>query len=177
MQTEQIVALLVAERNRLDAAIHALQGPTKRRGRPPATKVSAPAVSASSPNARKRKISAAGRRAMADAAKKRWAAIKAGKAPNPFAKKPSKKGAYAVIARGQQCRPRTVAAGTATHRASRCHLDCLRAVDSNAGLLVARAVINRNRAPGRRKHFRDMPTLRPSKGNVITDRRGVSRFR
>jgi hypothetical protein len=28
---------------------------------------------------------------MADAAKKRWAAIKAGKAPNPFAKKAGKK--------------------------------------------------------------------------------------
>jgi hypothetical protein len=95
MQTEQIVALLVAERNRLDAAIQALQGPAKHRGRPPVTKVSAPAVSASSPYARKRKISAAGRKAMADAAKKRWAAIKAGKAPNPFKKtkrKTAKKG-------------------------------------------------------------------------------------
>lgn len=86
MQTEQIVALLLAERNRLDAAIQALRGPAKRRGRPPAFKASAPAVSASSPSVRRRKISAAGRKAMADAAKKRWEAIKAGKAPNPFAK-------------------------------------------------------------------------------------------
>jgi hypothetical protein len=77
MQTEQIVALLVAERNRLDAAIQALRGSVKPRG---------PAVAAAAPVARKRKISAAGRKAMAAAAQKRWAAIKAGKAPNPFAK-------------------------------------------------------------------------------------------
>jgi hypothetical protein len=35
MQTEQIVALLVAERDRLSKALEALQGPTRRRGRPP----------------------------------------------------------------------------------------------------------------------------------------------
>ena len=33
--TAHIVALLVAERDRLTRAIEALQGPTKRRGRPP----------------------------------------------------------------------------------------------------------------------------------------------
>ncbi len=82
MQIEQIVALLVAERNRFDAAIQALQGPAKRRGRPPAKN----APSANVLGVRKRKISASARKAMADAAKRRWAAIKAGKAPNPFAK-------------------------------------------------------------------------------------------
>jgi hypothetical protein len=87
MHIEQIVALLIAERDRLDAAIEALQGPVKRRGRPPGKKASAPKPSAPASVARKRKISAAGRKAMADAAKKRWAAIKAGKAPNPFAKR------------------------------------------------------------------------------------------
>jgi hypothetical protein len=87
MPIEQIVALLLAERNRLDAAIQALQGPAKHRGRPPGRKASAPKFSASAPNARKRKLSAAARKAMANAAKKRWAAIKAGKAPNPFARK------------------------------------------------------------------------------------------
>jgi len=97
MQTEQIVALLIAERNRLDAAIQALQGSVKRRGRPPATKVTAPSpdyaapnvsssASAKAPAVRKHKLSAAARKAMADAARRRWAAIKAGKAPNPFAK-------------------------------------------------------------------------------------------
>jgi hypothetical protein len=35
MHTEEIVAMLVAERDRLSRAIEALQGPTKRRGRPP----------------------------------------------------------------------------------------------------------------------------------------------
>jgi hypothetical protein len=91
MPIEQIVALLVAERNRLDAAIQALQGPTKRRGRPPAKKVSQAAVSAPAPVRRKPTLSAAGRKAIADAVKRRWAAIKAGKAASPAAKRASKK--------------------------------------------------------------------------------------
>jgi hypothetical protein len=37
MPIEHIVSLLVAERDRLSRAIEALQGPTKRRGRPPET--------------------------------------------------------------------------------------------------------------------------------------------
>jgi hypothetical protein len=93
MPIEQIVALLVAERNRLDAAIAALRDPAKRRSRRQGRKGPAPAVRVAAPVARKRKISAASRKAMAAAAKKRWAAIKAGKARNPFAKKPSKKAA------------------------------------------------------------------------------------
>ena len=35
METTHIVALLTAERDRLNRAIEALQGPTKRIGRPP----------------------------------------------------------------------------------------------------------------------------------------------
>src|SRR5579863_6113037 len=35
MPTEQILALLIAERDKLNRAIEALQGPAKRRGRPP----------------------------------------------------------------------------------------------------------------------------------------------
>jgi hypothetical protein len=35
MPTEQIVALLIAERDKLNRAIEVLQGPTKQRGRPP----------------------------------------------------------------------------------------------------------------------------------------------
>lgn len=35
MATEQIIAALIAERDRLNRAIEALQGPVKRRGRPP----------------------------------------------------------------------------------------------------------------------------------------------
>ncbi|MFZ3339706.1 MAG: hypothetical protein WA213_02410 [Terriglobales bacterium] len=80
MQIEQIVALLVAERNRIEAAIHALRGPSK-----PA--VSAPAQVAAAPaRKKKRTLSAAGRKAIADAAKKRWAAVKAAKAAAPVAK-------------------------------------------------------------------------------------------
>jgi hypothetical protein len=95
MEIERIVALLVGERNRLDAAIQALQGPMKQRGRPPGKRPSAPSPSAPAIVGPRRKISAYGRKAMADAAKKRWAAIKSGKVPNPFAKangKMAKKG-------------------------------------------------------------------------------------
>ena len=75
--------MLLAERNRLDAAIQALQSPARRRGRPPGKRAAAPVVAAPAPVARKRKMSNAGRKAIADAARKRWAAIKAAKAPAP----------------------------------------------------------------------------------------------
>jgi len=80
---KQIVALLEAERNRFDAAIRALQGPVKHRGRPAGKKAAAPSVAAASRVARKRTLSAAGRKAIADAARKRWAGIKAAKASHP----------------------------------------------------------------------------------------------
>jgi len=64
MQTEQILA--------------------KGRGRLP--KAEAPVQAASTATKPQRTLSAAGRRAIAAAARKRWAAIKAGKAPSPFAK-------------------------------------------------------------------------------------------
>jgi GNAT superfamily N-acetyltransferase len=83
MQNEQIVALLIAERDRLSRAIDALQGPAKRIGRPPVLakrRVRAAAPSRPAPVARKRTMSAAGRKAIAEAAKRRWAAIKAAKA-------------------------------------------------------------------------------------------------
>ena len=90
MQTAQIVALLISERDRLDAAIRALQGSERRRGRPPVNTSSASA--AVSKEARpKRTLSAAGRKAIAEAARKRWAAIRAGKAQAPFAKGKAKK--------------------------------------------------------------------------------------
>ena len=77
MPKEQILALLLAERDKLNRAIEALGGP-KRRGRPPGTR--------NLPKP-KRTLSAAGRKAIAAAARKRWAAIRAGKAPSPFAKR------------------------------------------------------------------------------------------
>jgi hypothetical protein len=75
MATDHILALLVVERDKLTAAIEALQGPAATaivRDRRVAT--AAPAASG------KRKLSAAGRRAIVAGTKKRWADIKAAKA-------------------------------------------------------------------------------------------------
>jgi hypothetical protein len=83
MSIEHIVALLIVERDRLSRAIEALKGSTKKRGRPPGSRNH---KATSAPVKAKRTLSAAGRKAIADAAKKRWAAIKAGKASSPFAK-------------------------------------------------------------------------------------------
>jgi hypothetical protein len=92
MQVDQIVALLIAERDRLTNAIVALQGAEKKRGRPPGSSKK-PSIATkpvgSAPIPRKRKLSAAGRKAIAEAARRRWAAVKAGKAPSPFAKRVS----------------------------------------------------------------------------------------
>src|SRR5271168_3300700 len=89
MATDHILALLLSERNKLTKAIEALQGP-KRKGRPPGSgrKAVLPSVEQDSkpeetvsPTAPvKRKMSAAGRRAIIAGAKKRSAAIKAAKA-------------------------------------------------------------------------------------------------
>jgi hypothetical protein len=85
--SEQLLALLFAERERLNRAIESLGGTTGRgRGRPPG-KRTVPAKAKDGATAKpKRKLSAAGRKAIAAAARKRWALIKAGKAPSPFAK-------------------------------------------------------------------------------------------
>jgi hypothetical protein len=98
MTTDHILALLLRERNKLTKAIEALQGP-KRKGRPPGPgrKAVTPSVEPDShppqsvdPTApAKRKMSAAGRRAIIAATKKRWAAVRAAKvaaaAPAPAA--------------------------------------------------------------------------------------------
>ena len=94
MSTDQILALLLTERNKLTRAIEALQGP-KRKGRPPGSgrKAVTPSVEQDSlppasvdPTApAKRKMSAAGRRAIIAATKKRWAAVKAAKAASAAA--------------------------------------------------------------------------------------------
>ena len=102
MATDHILALLLSERDKITAAIEALQGPTKRKGRPPGPgrKAVPPPVERDSkppetvgPTApAKRKMSAAGRLAIIAATKKRWAAIKAAKAaaaaPAPVAATP-----------------------------------------------------------------------------------------
>ena len=103
MSTDHILALLLSERHKLTKAIEALQGPTKRKGRPPGSggKAVLPSVEQDSkppasvgPTAPvKRKMSAAGRRAIIAGTKKRWAAVKAAKAvaaaPAPVAAAPA----------------------------------------------------------------------------------------
>lgn len=74
MPTDQIVQLLIAERDRLNAAISVLQGPMKRRGRPPknaaVASVAAPAATA---NLRKSGMTAAARKAQSKRMKAYWA--------------------------------------------------------------------------------------------------------
>src|ERR1700694_4437940 len=75
METAQIVALLVAERDKLHRAIEALQGPTKRRGRPPKNPLAVTnSVSAPAPKKHGRRFSAAQRKAASERMRQRWAA-------------------------------------------------------------------------------------------------------
>ena len=75
MPTDHIIALLVAERDKLNRAIEALQGPIKRRGRPPKNPAAAAAL-LPAPPAKKRKggQSAAARKAQSVRMKAYWAA-------------------------------------------------------------------------------------------------------
>ena len=77
MPTEHIVRLLIEERDRLNRAIAALQGPLIRRGRP--ANHQRPKMESDGTQPKKRHVSAAARRKMAAAQKKRWAAAKAAK--------------------------------------------------------------------------------------------------
>jgi hypothetical protein len=74
MPTEHIVALLVAERDRISRAIEALQGP-KRRGRPPKNPLAtAAALSTPAPPKKRRGgMSAAARKAQSERMKAQWA--------------------------------------------------------------------------------------------------------
>jgi len=72
MQTEQIVALLVAERDRLNRAIEALQGSSIRRGR--AKSASAPAPAAAAPKRKRKGMTASQRKAHSERMKAFWAA-------------------------------------------------------------------------------------------------------
>ncbi len=86
MATDYILAMLFIERDKLTAAIEALQGPTTREKTPgPGRNAVPPTVEQDSkppetvgPAAPvERKLSAAGRRAIITGTKKRWAAVKA----------------------------------------------------------------------------------------------------
>src|SRR3954468_20437491 len=72
MPTQHIIALLIAERDKLSRAIEALQGGAKRRGRPPKAMAKATAPVASVPKRKRR--SAAQRKAQAERMKAYWAA-------------------------------------------------------------------------------------------------------
>ncbi|MBZ5601670.1 MAG: hypothetical protein LAO79_05125 [Acidobacteriia bacterium] len=74
METEQILALLVAERDRLNRAIDALGGPAKRRGRPPASHKTAPSTAGAAKPKRRRTFTPAQRKAQAERMRAFWAA-------------------------------------------------------------------------------------------------------
>jgi hypothetical protein len=71
--TEQILSLLIAERDRLDRAINALQGPVVHRGRPPKAATAMASGMAPAAKGRRRVRSAAQRRAQSEKMKAYWA--------------------------------------------------------------------------------------------------------
>jgi hypothetical protein len=75
MLTDQIVSLLIAERDKLNRAIEALQG-TKRRGRPPKSGIALTASAPSRGGRRGRTFTSAQRKAQAKRMKEYWAAKK-----------------------------------------------------------------------------------------------------
>ena len=77
MPTNHILALLIAERDKLSAAIEALGGVSK--GSAPKKRATIETNVAPPTAHKKRHVSAAARKRMADGQKKRWAAIKAKK--------------------------------------------------------------------------------------------------
>jgi hypothetical protein len=78
MATDHILTLLLTERDKLTAAIEALRGSAATET-VSVKKIPAPAKTTAHETPVKRKLSAAGRRAIIAATKKRWAAIRAGK--------------------------------------------------------------------------------------------------
>jgi hypothetical protein len=81
MPTEHILTLLIQERDRINRAIEALQGPVKRRGRPPKNPVAAVAAASTAPiigpvARKKRTFTASQRKQQAERMKKYWAGKK-----------------------------------------------------------------------------------------------------
>ena len=72
MLTEQILALLIQEREKLNRAIEALQG-AKRRGRPPKNPLALVETAAAAPEKKRRGRTAAQRKAQAHKMKEYWA--------------------------------------------------------------------------------------------------------
>ena len=74
MPTDQILTLLITERDKLNRAIEALQGSAKRQGRPPKNPLTAIATPAAAPARERKPRSAAQRKAQAERMKAYWAA-------------------------------------------------------------------------------------------------------
>jgi hypothetical protein len=75
MPTDQILSLLVAERDKLNRAIEALQDGVKRRGRPPKNPLAGtPPTAAPALKKHGRRFSAAQRKAASERMRLRWAA-------------------------------------------------------------------------------------------------------
>jgi hypothetical protein len=70
MPTEHIIAMMIAERDKLNRAIEALRGSAKRRGRPPKD----PLTAIAAPAKKHKRQSAARRKAQAERMKAYWAA-------------------------------------------------------------------------------------------------------
>jgi hypothetical protein len=80
MPTEQIIALLIAERDKLNRAIDALRGSANRRGTSPKNPLAAIVTPVAAPVAKKRKRrSASQRKAQAERMKAYWAKRKKAK--------------------------------------------------------------------------------------------------
>jgi hypothetical protein len=77
MPTDHILALLIQERDKLNSAIAALTGGAKRRGRPPKNPQLFPPEMNPQKVSKRKPFSAATKRKMAAAQKKRWAVKKA----------------------------------------------------------------------------------------------------
>jgi hypothetical protein len=75
MHTDHILALLIAERDKLNRAIEALSGPAKRRGRPPKSESAAhqPAAAPATKTRKKRSFSPEQREAARQRMKQMWA--------------------------------------------------------------------------------------------------------
>ena len=86
MRIDEILTLLIAERDRLNRAIEALQGPTKRRDRP--AKSTASTSTTEVPVKKRWKFTAAQRAAAAERMRQRWAAKR--KADAKASRKPKK---------------------------------------------------------------------------------------
>jgi len=90
MATDHILALLLAERDKIIEAIAVLEGtkgakpgPDRKTAGPSVERDSKQATASATKSPAKRQLSAAGRKAIVDATKKRWAALRAAKASSP----------------------------------------------------------------------------------------------